>query len=62
MQIFVYIFPIYLRQDPPWFKFLVIFDFLHHGIAEVEKHLLWKFYKKFEGKVGQMCHQSRSLA
>ena len=34
-----------LRQDPPpWFEFLVIFYFLHHGIEEVERHLLWKFH------------------
>ena len=42
-----------LRQDtppppgPPWFEFLVIFDFfLHHGIEQVAAHLLWKFHKK----------------
>ena len=34
-----------LRQDPPWFEFLVIFDFLH-GIEKVETHLLGKFHKK----------------
>ena len=27
-----------------------IFDFLHHGIEEVERHLLWKFYKKIRRK------------
>ena len=30
----------------PWFEFLVIFDFLHHRIDEVERHLLLKCYKK----------------
>ena len=35
---------------PPWFEFLVIFDFLHHGIEEVERYLLWKFYKKIRKK------------
>ena len=34
-----------LRQDP-WFEFLAIFDFLHHGIEKVERHLLWKFHNK----------------
>ena len=32
---------------------LVIFDFLHHGIEEVERDLLLKPRKKFKGKVGQ---------
>ena len=39
-----------LRQDPPWFEFLVILTFLHHGIEEVERHLLWKLYKKIRRK------------
>ena len=47
---------------PPWFEFLVIFYFLHHGTEEVERHLLWKIHKKFKGKGGQMCHRSCSLA
>ena len=42
--------PVKLRQDSPWFEFLVIFDFLHHGIEEVKRHLLWKFYKKTRRK------------
>ena len=30
-----------LRQDPhPCIEFLVIFDFLHHGIDDVKRHLL----------------------
>ena len=53
----------FLRQDPLDLSFWSFLTFLHHGIEEVERHLLWKFYKKkFEGKVGQMCHQSWSLA
>ena len=40
-----------LRQDPldlsVW-SFLIFF--LHHGIEEVERHLLWKFYKKIRRK------------
>ena len=42
-----------LRQDPPlppWFEFLVIFDFFAHGIEEVERHLQWKCYKKIRKK------------
>ena len=39
-----------LRQGPPWFEFLVIFYFLHHGIEEVERHLLWKFHEKIQRK------------
>ena len=35
---------------PPWFEFLVIFDFLHHGIQNVERHLLWKFHEKIQRK------------
>ena len=40
-----------LRQDPPldW-SFWSFLTFLHHGIEEVEKHLLWKFYKKIRRK------------
>ena len=37
-------------QDPHWFEILVIFDFLHHRIDEVERHLLWKFHKKIQRK------------
>ena len=43
-----------LRQDPPppppWFEFFVIFDFSHHGIEEVERHLLWKVYRQIQRK------------
>ena len=28
----------------PWFGFLVVFDFFHHGIEDVERHFLWKFH------------------
>ena len=35
---------------PPWFEVLVIFDFLHYRIEEVERHLLWKFHKKNQRK------------
>ena len=41
-----------LRQDPPpliW-VFGHFLTFLHHGIEEVERHLLWKFYKKIRRK------------
>ena len=42
-----------LRQDPPpppLFEFLVILTFLHHGIGEVERHLLSKFHKNIQRK------------
>ena len=39
-----------IKAGPPWFEFLVIFDFLHPGIEEVERHLLWKYYKKIRRK------------
>ena len=54
-----------LRQDPPPLdlSFWSFLTFVHHGIAEVERHLLWKFHKKkCKGKVDQMCHRSWSLA
>ena len=37
-----------LWQDPPPLdlSFWSFLTFLHHGIDEVERHLLWKFYKK----------------
>ena len=35
-----------LKAGPPCFEFLVIFDFLHHSIEKIERHFLWKFYKK----------------
>ena len=34
-------------------SFWSFLTFLHHGIENVEGHLLWKFHKKFKGKVGQ---------
>ena len=41
-----------LRQDPPPLdlSFWSFLTFLHHGIEEVERHLLWKFYKKIRRK------------
>ena len=41
--------PSVLRQDPPPpldLSFWSFLTFLHHGIEEVKRHLLWKFYKK----------------
>ena len=40
-----------LMQDPPliW-VFGHFWLFLHHGIEEVERHLLWNFYKKIRRK------------
>ena len=35
-----------LRQDPLDLSFWSLLTFLHHGIEEVERHLLWKFHKK----------------
>ena len=52
-----------LREDPLDLSFWSFLTFLHHGIEEVKRHLLWKFFfKKFKGKVGQMCYRSWSLA
>ena len=41
-----------LRQDPPPLdlSFWSFLTFLHHGIQEVERHLLWKFHKKIRRK------------
>ena len=39
-----------LRQDPLDLSFWSFLTFLHHGIEEVERHLLWKFYKKIRRK------------
>ena len=39
-----------LRQDPLDLSFWSFSTFLHHGIEEVERHLLWKFYIKFRRK------------
>ena len=55
--------PLLFKAGPPLdLSFWSFLTFLHHGIEKVERHLLRKFYKKFEGKVGQMCHRSWSLA
>ena len=35
-----------LRQDPLDLSFWSFLTFLHNGIEEVERPLLWKFYKK----------------
>ena len=35
----------FLRQDPLDLSFWSFLTFFHHGIEEVERHLLWKFYK-----------------
>ena len=43
----------FLRQDPPLdLSFWSCLTFLHHGIEEVERHLLWKFQKKIHRKSG----------
>ena len=34
------------RQDPLDLSFWSFFTFLHHGIEDNERHLLWKFYQK----------------
>ena len=39
-----------LKAGPPWFEFLVIFDFLHHSIERVEGYLVWKLHKKIQRK------------
>ena len=40
-----------LRQDPPLdLSFWSFLTFLHHGIEEVERHLLWKFHKQIQRK------------
>ena len=49
-----------VKAGPPWFEFLVIFDFCalwyRRGI------FCENFMKKFKGNVGQICHRSCSLA
>ena len=40
----------FLRQDPLDLSFWSFLTFLHHGIEEVETHLLWKFHKKIQRK------------
>ena len=50
------------KAGPPWFEFLVIFDFFAPWYRKVRGvYLVWKLHKNFEGKVGQMCHRSCSL-
>ena len=39
-----------LRQDPLDLSFWSFSTFLHHGIEEIERHLLWKFYNKIRRK------------
>ena len=39
-----------LRQDPLDLSFWSFLTFLHHGIEEVERHLLRKFYKNIRRK------------
>ena len=39
-----------LRQDPLDLSFWSFLTFLRHGIEEVERHLLWKFYKQIRRK------------
>ena len=41
-----------LKAGPPPLdlSFWSFLTFLHHGIEEVERHLLWKFYKKIRRK------------
>ena len=39
-----------LKDHPLDLSFWSFLTFLHHGIEEVERHLLWKFYKKIQRK------------
>ena len=40
-----------LKAGPPLdLSFWSFLTFLHHGIEKVERHLLWKFYKKIRRK------------
>ena len=48
----------WMQDHPLDLSFWSFLTFLHHGIEKVERHLLWNFIKKFERKVGQMCHRS----
>ena len=43
---------LHLKAGPPPLdlSFWSFLTFLHHGIEEVERHLLWKFYKKIRRK------------
>ena len=41
----------HIKAGPPLdLSFWSFFTFLHYGIEEVERHLLWKFYKKIRKK------------
>ena len=43
--------PAGLKAGPPLdLSFWSFLTFLHHGIEEAERHLLWKFYKKIRRK------------
>ena len=56
---FLYLF----KAGPPWFEFMVIFDFFapwHRKSREAS--FCENFIKKFKEKAGQMCHRSCSLA
>ena len=39
-----------IKAGPLDLSFWSFLTFLHHGIEEVERHLLWKFYKKIRRK------------
>ena len=39
-----------LKAGPLDLSFWSFLTFLHHGIEEVERHLLWKFHKKIQRK------------
>ena len=60
--LFYFFIDLHLRQDPLDLSFWSFLTFLHHDIEEVERHLLWKFYKKIRRKSWSMCHRSWSLA
>ena len=51
-----------LRQGPLDLSFWSFLTFLNHGIKDVESIFSDNFIKKIKKKVGQMCHQSCSLA
>ena len=50
-----------LRQDPLDLRFWSFLTFLHHDRRSREASSVKISKKRFEGKVGQMCHQSCSL-
>ena len=52
-----------LRQDPPWFEFMVTFFCTMVCMLKKWRGIFCKkAHKEFKGKVGQMCHRSCSLA